>query len=142
MIDKLNFFSLDIGEVKNILKEYMNKTNTHKEFISFIPEIASDYQAKIEHELLRTKMCANALLVCNDIEKCVTKDNWFIWARFLDVTENGIFNSINMLQPNVILNKIIEIVSDNNIIDNIDICGERYNLLQLICKLKHKYLND
>ena len=116
-MDLLNEFEANIIEfeskdIKRILLKYITQTGLYDEFIGFIADISARHVTVLTNALVRTKATANALTIYN-IDTEITKDNWFVWARYLLNTEDKeISPNLNMVVPANCLKRIRDLLTD------------------------------
>jgi hypothetical protein len=103
-------------EVQSVILNYIVKTNQYAKYIEFIAKLSAKQQEELTRKIVKTKAVANALQFQPGFDDLIiNKDNWFVWMRYLDVTEDRTTPSMNFRQPIVILEKIHNIIQTINI---------------------------
>jgi len=127
------------NDVEDIFLKYIKQTKLYSQYIKLIVDISSFQQEDLSRKLTKTKMATNAIQLYLNENVEINKNNWFVWMRYIDMTEDNTTDLINVLDPIWILKEIDQVLKEESIeLNNVN-NNEYIYLINRLQELKKIY---
>ena len=103
------------NDVEDIFIKYIKQTKLYSQYIKLIVDISVFQQEDLSRKLTKTKMVTNAIQLYLNENIEINKNNWFVWMRYIDATEDSTTDLMNTLDPIWILKEIDQVLKEESI---------------------------